>query len=233
MNEIKLLNIPSPSGLENPPRDMTKGQPHCLQSLEASRRIISTISQSTSAVEIVEGLHINMCKYGFQHHGGVMISKLVSLFLFLGLFAFSISAQAATKAVIFGGYQYTHLDGGTNTNGFNGALTGNFSHYLGITADLSASYNSGFHFYTYTFGPQISVELPVIRPFAHVLLGGAKATSAGVSNSGFDVMVGGGVDVGHGLIGLRLGQFDWMMTRFSGVTDKKNVRFSSGLVFNF
>lgn len=159
--------------------------------------------------------------------------KFGSLLLILGLFAFSVSARAESKAVIFGGYQYTHLDGGPNMNGFNGALTGNFNHYLGITADLSGSYKSGLHLYTYTFGPQLSVDLPVIRPFAHVLLGGAKATAAGVSNSGFTTMVGGGVDVGHGLIGLRLGQFDWMLTRFNGVTDKKNVRFSTGLVLNF
>lgn len=159
--------------------------------------------------------------------------RLISISLLFGLLSFSAVAHAAPKAVIFGGYQYTHLDGGPNMNGWNGALTGNFNHWLGITADLSGSYNSGFHFYTYTFGPQISADLPMIRPFVHVLFGGAKATAGGVSNSGFDMMVGGGVDAGHGLVGLRLGQFDWMTTHFNGYTDRKNVRFSTGLVLNF
>jgi hypothetical protein len=159
--------------------------------------------------------------------------RFVSIALFFGLMSLSVAAHAQSKAVIFGGYQYTHLDGGPNTNGWNGALTGNFNHYLGITADLSGTYGSGLNFYTYTFGPQLSVDLPMIRPFAHALFGGAKASSGGISNSGFDAMVGGGVDVGHGLIGFRVAQFDWMLTHFNGYTDKKNVRISTGLVLNF
>jgi opacity protein-like surface antigen len=159
--------------------------------------------------------------------------KFVSFSLLALVLSVAVAAQAEPKAEIFGGYQYTHLDGGTNMNGWNGALTGNFNEFLGIRADLSGGYKSGLKFYTYTFGPELSLRLPVLKPFAHVLAGGARASSGGVSNNGFDLMIGGGVDTGTGLIAWRMAQFDWMMTRFNGFTDKKNVRISTGLVLRF
>jgi hypothetical protein len=159
--------------------------------------------------------------------------KLLGISLFVGLMLISTAALAEPKAEIFGGYQYTHLDGGPNLNGWNGALTGNFNSFLGIRADLSGSYKNGFKFTTYTFGPEVSLRLPVIHPFAHALFGGATASGGGASTTGFDMMYGGGVDMGSGPIAFRVGQFDWMVTRFSGFTDKNNVRFSTGLVIRF
>ena len=50
---------------------------------------------------------------------------------------------------------------------------------------------------------------------------------------GFDTMLGGGLDVGHGHLAFRVIQADWMLTRFSGYTDKKNVRVSTRLVLRF
>jgi hypothetical protein len=44
------------------------------------------------------------------------------------------------------------------------------------------------------------------------------------------MMFGGGVDIGHGLVAWRLAQADWLITRFSGFTNKNNVRVSTGLV---
>jgi hypothetical protein len=45
---------------------------------------------------------------------------------------------------------------------------------------------------------------------------------------------GGGVDAGMRRgFGVRVVQVDWMVARFNGVTDKKNVRISSGLVVKF
>src|SRR5215469_5679611 len=63
-------------------------------------------------------------------------------------------AQAAPKPEVFGGYQFTHLDGGPNLNGWNAALTGYLNSFLGITADLTGVYGSGLSFHTYTFGPR-------------------------------------------------------------------------------
>jgi hypothetical protein len=145
----------------------------------------------------------------------------------------AVAANAGTKAEIFGGYQFTRLDGGPNMNGWNGAVTGDFAHFLGVTADFSGVYGSGLSFQTYTFGPEVHAHLPLIKPFAHALFGGARASSGGVSSSGFDMMVGGGVDVGHGPLAFRVAQFDWMLTRFSGFTDHNNVRVSSGIVLRF
>lgn len=152
---------------------------------------------------------------------------------FAALLLFAVTAQAAPKAEIFGGYQYTRLQGGTNMNGWNGALTGNMGHLLGITADLSGSYKSGFHLYTYTFGPEIHAHLPMVKPFVHALFGGARLSAGGVSTTGFAMYVGGGLDAGSGPIAFRVAQFDWMDMRFSGGNSSKNVRISTGLVLRF
>ncbi len=145
----------------------------------------------------------------------------------------AVAASAEPKAEIFGGYQFTRLDGGPNMSGWNGALTGDIGRFFGVTGDFSGVYGSGLSFQTYTFGPEVHVHLPLVKPFAHALVGGARAASGGVSNTGFDAMVGGGIDAGHGPLAFRVAQFDWMLTRFSGYTDRKNVRVSSGIVFRF
>jgi hypothetical protein len=152
---------------------------------------------------------------------------------FLLLLASAMAAHAAPNASIFGGYQYTRFDGGPNANGWNAALTGGFNSWLGIRADFSAAYPTGFKFYTYTFGPEIAVPLPIVRPFAHALFGGARISSGGVNTNGFDWMLGGGADIGHGIIAWRVVQFDWMSTHFNGLTDNKNVRICTGLVARF
>ncbi len=146
----------------------------------------------------------------------------------------AISAHAAPNATLFGGYQYTRFDGGPNASGWNAALTGGFNSWLGIRADFSAVYPRGFNFYTYTFGPEISVpHIPLAKPFAHLLIGGARASAGGSGTNGFDLMFGGGVDVGHGIIAWRAIQFDWMHTSFNNVTDNKNVRICTGLALRF
>jgi hypothetical protein len=144
----------------------------------------------------------------------------------IGVLLFAAVAQAQSKAELFGGYQYTRPDGGPNLNGWNGALTGNFNQTFGITADFSGSYGSGLNFYTYTFGPKLGADLPVVKPFVHALFGGARVSGGGGDANGFDMMLGRGLDAGHGHLAWRVVQADWMLVRFSGVTDKKNVRVS-------
>jgi len=142
--------------------------------------------------------------------------------------------MAAQKAEVFGGYQYTHFDGGGNFNGWNAALTGNFNNWLGITGDFSGVYDSGVKFHTYTFGPVITAHTPVVQPFAHALFGGGTISGGGASTTGFVMYYGGGLDAGmrHGLA-FRVAQVDWMVTHFSGFTDKNNVRISTGIVLKF
>jgi len=155
------------------------------------------------------------------------------LFCFVVLMVSAVAANAAPKAEVFGGYQFTHFDGGPNMNGWNGALTGNFNNWFGVTADFGGVYGSGLNVYTYTFGPEVHAHLPLVKTFAHALFGGARLAGGGGSTSGFDMMLGGGIDAGHGPLAFRVAQFDWMTTRYSGFTDRKNVRVSTGLVLRF
>jgi hypothetical protein len=156
--------------------------------------------------------------------------KTTILPLVLSLLSITTAAQ---KVELYGGAQFTHLEPAFNGVGWDGALTGNFKHVLGITADFSGAYGRHLHAYTYTFGPVLTARLPVVQPFVHALFGGVTV-SDGESTSGFAMMFGGGLDLGlrKGL-GLRLFQLDWLSTRNSGVTLNKNVRASAGIVLKF
>ena len=161
------------------------------------------------------------------------------------LLLFSLSAMAADnpKAEFFGGYQYSHLEGGTSANGWNFALSGNLNNWFGVTADFSGVYASvlgvGVHNYTYTFGPTLSLrENKSYTPFVHALFGGdsATASSGGVSvtGSGFATLIGGGVDWNWSRrLAVRAPQVDWMMLHSNGSTSSKNVRLSFGVVARF
>jgi hypothetical protein len=162
--------------------------------------------------------------------GAIAMQKLIPVVLLI-LFSLPTFGQ---KAEVFGGYQLTHFDGGTNSNGWNAALTGNFLPFLGVTADFSGVYNSGTHFYTYTFGPEVHARALGVKPFAHALFGGGTFTGGGVNSTGFTTYIGGGIDVKVlPFVSARLAQVDWMTTRFSGVTNKNNMRYSAGLVLRF
>jgi len=149
------------------------------------------------------------------------------------LLLFAVAAQAAPKAEVFGGYQFTRTQGGANWSGWNGALTGNMGSFFGITADFSQVYNSGVHYSTYTFGPEVHAHLPLVKPFAHALVGGGRLSGGGASINGLATYIGGGIDAGHGVIALRVAQFDWLYQRFSGAGSGKNVRVSTGVVLRF
>jgi hypothetical protein len=105
--------------------------------------------------------------------------------------------------------------------------------FFGVTADFSQVYNSGVHYTTYTFGPEVHAHLPVVKPFAHALLGGSRLAGGGGSINGFATYVGGGIDAGSGPFAFRVAQFDWLYTRFSGISSGKNVRVSTGVVLRF
>lgn len=151
-----------------------------------------------------------------------------------GLLSVPIFAQ---NVELFGGAQYEHLQSSYNAVGWNASLTGNFKHVLGITGDFSAVYNShrvSSSVYTYTVGPVLTARLPVVQPFVHALFGGARLASAGLSNTAFAMLVGGGLDVGlRKGIGLRLVQADWLMTQFDNQTQNKQGRVSAGIVIKF
>jgi opacity protein-like surface antigen len=156
--------------------------------------------------------------------------RLTLVLLVLGMLSLPAAAQSVE---IFGGYQFTHIDPGFNASGWNASLTGNFKHVLGITADFSGAYKNQAKVYTYTFGPVLTARLPVVQPFVHALFGGMTITD-GSSTTGFAMQVGGGLDIGlRKGIGFRLVQADWMSLHFSGTTDNKNARVSTGIVLKF
>jgi len=159
--------------------------------------------------------------------------KFVAVALFVGLVSLLGMAQETPKPEVFGGYQFTSLDPSTNANGWNGAANMYITRYFGVTGDFGGAYSNGLHFYTYTGGPVVSMHKGQFSPFAHFLIGGAHASAFSVGNSGMAMMFGGGVDVGKKQFALRLAQFDWLSTRFSGFTDNNNYRFSTGALFRF
>ncbi len=149
----------------------------------------------------------------------------------VGVFCCSAAAQ---RVEIFGGYQFTHLQPSYNANGWNASLTGNFKHILGITGDFSGAYHNGVNAYTYAGGPVFQARLPVVQPYVHALFGGTTLSAAGISTSGFAMLLGGGIDVGMRKgFGVRLVQADWISTKISGETRNRNMRVSTGIVIKF
>jgi hypothetical protein len=158
-------------------------------------------------------------------------SLLLFLFLCLG------TTAIAQNVEVFGGYQFTHLQPAFNASGWNFALTGNFEHLLGITGDFSGAYRGDRRAHTYAIGPVLAARLPVFQPFVHALFGGMTLSdfgSDGGSNTGFAMLLGGGLDAGlRRGIGIRIVQADWLHSRFSGDTFNRNIRVSAGIVLKF
>ena len=160
------------------------------------------------------------------------------LFMHTILLGGLLCAQAfAQRVEIYGGAQFEHLQSSYNAVGWNGSLTGNFKHVLGITADFSGVYKShriSSSAYTYTVGPVLTARLPVVQPFVHALFGGATTSGGGLSDNAFAMFLGGGLDLGFRKgIGFRLVQADWLMTKFGDQTQKSQGRVSAGIVIKF
>jgi len=169
--------------------------------------------------------------------------KCLFVACFVGLSALLATAQGFPKAEVFGGFQYSHLEGGINASGWNFAVNGNFKDYYGITADLASGYwsTAGVNYsnYTYTFGPVMQLRAnKAYTPFVHALIGGDHE-SAGVggvsaSQNGVAFMAGGGVDANiNRRIAIRMPQADWLLVHNSSGTSSKNFRLSFGIVAKF
>lgn len=175
------------------------------------------------------------------------MKKSVGVVLFVALLSFAAVAQEGSgtpKAEIFGGYQFTHINGGYNANGWDTSVAGNFNNWLGVAADFSGTYKTvsgvSVNNYTYTFGPVVSLNHSgKLNPFVHGLFGGSRlsASLTGVgsgSTNGFTMMFGGGADARMSQhFAFRLGQVDWVYYSFSGNSSGKNMRLSTGIVVRF
>jgi hypothetical protein len=161
------------------------------------------------------------------------MKKLIGVAMLVALLSLGAFAQEGSKAQVFGGYQFTSMDGGWHGNGWNGAADVFATKWLGVTGDFSGTYSQGLSLMTYTAGPVVAARTGSFRPFAHGLFGGARASASGASDSGMAMMFGGGVDAGSQKLAFRVLQFDWVTVRFNGISDKNNMRISTGVLFRF
>jgi hypothetical protein len=117
------------------------------------------------------------------------------------------------------------------------------------------TYKSNATMFTYLFGPVVRIPGKHIRPFGELLFGGtntnlyaqlnnALIVNGGTINSGgstqhpFSMALGGGLDVVvNQHFALRVGEVDWMLTRFTNIwtntNNQNNFRYVGGAVFTF
>jgi opacity protein-like surface antigen len=172
------------------------------------------------------------------------------------LLPLSLMAQTTPKAEVFGGYSYSRIEE-TNLHGWNVAMTGNINPNLGITFDFSGHYNketftnllgqneSKLNFHTFMIGPHVvDRSSKWFAPFAHALLGfsrinialnrtgnPATATSQSISQYGFAMALGGGLDVaGDKPISFRAVQIDYFLLRAEDLRHE-GLRLSTGVIF--
>jgi opacity protein-like surface antigen len=183
--------------------------------------------------------------------------KLLVVAALVALCSCTAMAQDHPKAEVFGGYSYARinpgqgLQGGNLPGGWHASVAGNFNSWFGIVGEFSGHYGSpdfgsgtgvDTKVYTYTFGPRFSYRKNErVTPFAHVTFGGAhvNASGGGPDEGAFAMTFGGGLDAKiNDHVAFRVGQFDYILTRFEGPTsgttaNQHNFRFSTGIVFRF
>ena len=109
--------------------------------------------------------------------------KFIGVALFVCLVSLMGFTQETPKPEVFGGYQFTRFGGdngapGTNANGFNGQATMYINKWLGVSGDFGGAFPSGAKFLSYTAGPVVSTHKGQFSPFAHFLIGGARASDS-------------------------------------------------------
>jgi hypothetical protein len=172
-------------------------------------------------------------------------------------FALVIPANAQSVEA-FIGYSLAHQRGATDTPmGWNGSLAVELTPDVALVADVSrhslsdsvawfgGSLTASGNVTSFRFGPRVSWQMRKLSPFAQFLIGSARlgisagssfgSSSFSISDhiSGPSMAFGGGLDIpfNDGLA-LRLGQIDYNVWRFAGVSSH-GVRASFGLVFRF
>lgn len=164
---------------------------------------------------------------------------------------FAQTTDDYNKVEVFAGYSHNRVDTGIDDNdpdvgdifeeregfnGVNGSITGNLSRYVGVKFDYSYHQktfdfgpdNTNFRLHNFLGGVQFKDnskdETKRVRPFAHVLAGGARAAVdlseldddlEDFSDTGFAAAIGGGLDIRvHPRVDIRAFQFDYNPTRF-------------------
>ncbi len=163
-------------------------------------------------------------------------------------------AQESSKVDLYGGYDYVRYNASprisgvppsesANANGLSGQLTYNPYSLLGLAAELSGyavarqRFNTTYQI-SYLFGPRVKVPRGKITPFAQVLLGRVWAEDGFTFGSvtAFGMTAGGGIDLRVSRhMALRLGQAEYLLTKFADGNNnrQKNFRFGTGIVLRF
>ena len=118
----------------------------------------------------------------------------------------------------------------------------------------AGSYTSNANMFTYGFGPAVRFPLHRVTVFGDLLFGqsntngygnltkaivaGGGTIQASATQHPFTMMVGGGLDLNlNKTIALRLGEIDYMLTRYSNpiinTNNQNNFRYLGGIVFKF
>ena len=191
------------------------------------------------------------------------MAKFLFLFILLAFTApAAFSQDDYNKYDIYAGYSHNRVDLGGRTagagdsegfNGFEVAVKGNISRYIGIKGDYSyhrKSFTENTPIGTFDIDATLHTVLGGVelkdnstekraKPFAHFLAGVANArldaNFLGVSESenrtGFAGVIGGGVDVRLSRrVDVRVIQLDYNPTHLDGET-QHNFRVGIGLVF--
>jgi len=168
--------------------------------------------------------------------------------LFVVLFAGFCVAQSRDHVEIFGGYSYMNPDftatASSGVSGWDVSAAVNVVRHAGIVADFSGFSPTGAActcgaafagFHTFLGGPQASISIGKIKPFARFLIGATTGSLThadsqfGGDFSHITYGAGGGVDFGLDRWFAVRGQADWLHVGSAG-----NVaRLSAGLVFRF
>lgn len=146
---------------------------------------------------------------------------------------------------IYGGYSYLRADFGVQDDAFNGwnfSLTENVNSWFGGKADFSGHLAQpggvNVNAYLFLFGPQFSYRRSrSFTPFAHVLLGGIRASEGFIgapeAATKFAAAFGGGFDLRvHKNVAIRVVQAEYFITPFFNER-QDNLRVSAGVVLRF
>ncbi|MEK6279556.1 MAG: outer membrane beta-barrel protein [Acidobacteriota bacterium] len=184
-----------------------------------------------------------------------------------------------SKVEVYGGYSHNRVDTGIDDsdpelsdivneregfNGFNASVTGNITRYVGLKFDVAG------HFKKKSFGfggSSLDLDSSVFnvlggvqfkdnakegnfKPFAHALVGAARARNKGTfngaciaivpspcpnfneSDTGLAGVIGGGIDIRlNNRVAIRAVQLDYNPTRVFDAT-QHNFRIGAGIVFH-
>jgi hypothetical protein len=175
---------------------------------------------------------------------------ILALLLFAG---YSV-AQSSDHVEVFGGYSYMNPEFTSTSSSVSGwalSATVHVFRHVGIVADFSGFSPTGngasapfASYHTFMGGPQVSVSIGRIKPFARFLIGATRGalthpdSQFGGDFSPLTYGAGGGVDIGLDRWFAVRGQVDWLhigsaQSNGQGSSLANSARVSAGLVFRF